>query len=306
MKKNRNNIVSLFLTISIFFTITLLPKELCGNIDLAFKLNKDNGYSYSEGTLKQDNLDINVSNIKNDNIALNKSIYAKTSEVKLYPGGQPLGIKLNTKGALVIALSDIQTNEGLVSPGAKAGIEIGDSILKINDEEIKNSEDVATFVNRCNGDEIKVTIKREDKVKNMKLKPVKSLDDDKYKIGLWVRDSTAGVGTLTFYDGKSKKFGALGHPITDVDTGCVMTISNGEIISSNIVSVRKGTRGNPGELRGIFVEENNTLGNIDNNTECGIFGKGNDSLMNGVYTEPLPVAKREEIKLGKAQILTTV
>lgn len=306
MKKNRNNILSLFISSIIFFTIIFSSGNLGKNIELAFKLNKDNSYSYNEGILKTENLDLSVSNINKDSIQLNKSLYAKASEVKLYPGGQPLGIKLNTKGALVIALSDIQTNNGLISPGAKAGIEIGDSILKINNEEINSSEDVATFVNRCNGEEILITIKREKSTMDVKLKPVKCLDDDKYKIGLWVRDSTAGVGTLTFYDEKSKRFGALGHPITDVDTGNIMSISNGEIISSNIVSVRKGERGNPGELRGIFTDENNSLGNIEYNTECGIFGKGNNSLLNGVYNNPLPIASRDEIKLGKAQILTTI
>lgn len=306
MKKNRNNILSLFISSIIFFTIIFSSGNLGENIELAFKLNKDNSYSYNEGILKTKNLDISVSNINKDSIKSNKNLYAKASEIKLYPGGQPLGIKLNTKGALVIALSDIQTNNGLISPGAKAGIEIGDSILKINNEEINSSEDVATFVNRCNGEEILITIKREKNIMDVKLKPVKCLDDDKYKIGLWVRDSTAGVGTLTFYDEKSKRFGALGHPITDVDTGNIMSISNGEIISSNIVSVRKGERGNPGELRGIFTDETSSLGNIEYNTECGIFGKGNDSLLNGVYNNPLPIASRDEIKIGKAQILTTI
>ncbi len=248
----------------------------------------------------------NTNDFSNSDILLTQSTYAKTSEIKLYPGGQPIGIKLNTKGALIIALSDIETKDGIVSPATKAGIQIGDSIVKINGVDIKSSEDVSTYVNRCNGDEITITVYRKDKTLDIAVKPVLSANDDKYKIGLWVRDSTAGVGTLTFYDNNTGKFGALGHPITDVDTGNIMNISNGEVVSSNIVSVRKGTKGNPGELRGIFVDEEKCLGNIYNNTECGVFGEGNIGLVNNSYSTPLPVASRDEIRIGKAQILTTV
>lgn len=242
----------------------------------------------------------------NNEISLTQSTYAKTSEIRVYPGGQPVGIKLNTKGALIIALSDIETKDGIVSPASKAGIQIGDSIIKINGVNINSSEDVSTYVNRCNGDEITITVYRKDNTLDVTVKPVLSANDGKYKIGLWVRDSTAGVGTLTFYDNKTGKFGALGHPITDVDTGNIMSISNGEVVSSNIVSIRKGAKGNPGELRGIFVDEEKSLGNIYNNTECGIFGEGNINLINNNYSNPLPIAFRDEIKVGKAQILTTV
>ncbi|ARC85221.1 stage IV sporulation protein B [Clostridium argentinense CDC 2741] len=247
-----------------------------------------------------------INDSSNNDILLTQSTYAKTSEIKLCPGGQPVGIKLNTKGALIIALSDIETKDGIVSPATKAGIQIGDSIIKINGVDIKSSEDVSTYVNRCNGDEITITVWRKDETLDIAVKPVLSANDGKYKIGLWVRDSTAGVGTLTFYDNNTGKFGALGHPITDVDTGNIMNISNGEVVSSNIVSVRKGTKGNPGELRGIFVDEEKCLGNIYNNTECGVFGEGNIGLINKSYSDPLPVASRDEIKIGKAQILTTV
>ncbi|MGG7164029.1 SpoIVB peptidase [Clostridium ihumii] len=306
MNKHRNTILSFITAIMLFVSINIY-NNVYDKIELAFKLNKDNVCALDESNnAKEHDIDLKVSNINNESIPTKKDLYATTSEIKLYPGGQPLGIKLNTKGALVIAISDIETEKGIISPGAKAGIQIGDSILKINNEQVQSSEDVATYINRCDGEEVKITVQRKDEVLQLELKPVKSLNDDKYKIGLWVRDSTAGVGTLTFYDAKSKKFGALGHPITDVDTGNIMSIANGEILSSNIVSVRKGTKGNPGELRGIFIEEETSLGKIENNTECGIFGQGKDTLKNQVYSEPLPVAKREEIKVGPAKILTTV
>lgn len=233
--------------------------------------------------------------------------YAKASDIMLYPGGQPVGIKLSTKGALVIALSDIETAERKIqSPAAVSGIQIGDSVTEINGTAIKSSEDISTLVNRSNGKEINITINRKGETVNVKVTPVLSKNDEKFKIGLWVRDSTAGVGTLTFYDPKTKGFAALGHPITDVDTGNIMSVENGEVIASNIVSVRKGAKGNPGELRGIFINEQQSLGIINNNTECGIFGKGNDSLINEKFNKPMKVALKSEVKVGKAQILTTV
>ncbi len=245
--------------------------------------------------------------LTSDSFALRNNAYAKASDIMVYPGGQPVGIKLSTKGALVIALSDIETSERKIqSPSAVAGVQIGDSIIKINSYEIKSSEDIATEVNRSKGDEINITVKRRDETFEYKIKPVLSKNDEKYKIGLWVRDSTAGVGTLTFYDPKSKGFAALGHPITDVDTGNIMSVENGEVVSSNIVSVRKGLKGNPGELRGIFINEDHSLGKITNNTECGIFGKGNDGLINEKYNKPMKVGLKNEVKVGKAQILTTI
>lgn len=233
--------------------------------------------------------------------------YAKTSDIMVYPGGQPVGIKLNTKGALVIALSDIEINEKKVqSPAAVCGIQIGDSIIKINGTSIKNSEDISTLINRCDGKDVTITVNRRGEAIDFKVSPVLSKSDEKYKIGLWVRDSTAGVGTLTFYDPKTKGFAALGHPITDIDTGNIMSVENGEVVSSNIVSVRKGAKGNPGELRGIFINEQNSLGVITNNTECGIFGKGNDGLINEKNNKLMRVGLKNEVKLGKAQILTTI
>ena len=183
----------------------------------------------------------------------------------VYPGGQPIGVKLNIKGVLVVALSDIDgTNGKIASPAASAGVQIGDSIIKINNVEINHAEDVTRFVNRENNSEITLKIQRKNNLNiiEIKVKPVIDSKDGKRKIGLWVRDSTAGVGTLTLYDDKTKKFAALGHPITDADTGTILSVSNGVIVSSNIVSIKKGTRGNPGELRGLFIDENKIKGQI--------------------------------------------
>lgn len=239
-----------------------------------------------------------------------KSTFVKSNpEIMVYPGGQPIGVKLNTKGVLVVALSDIEgTNGKIPSPAANAGVQIGDSIIRINDVEINHAEDVTRFVNREKNSEITLKIQRKNDTNffEVKVKPVLDSSDGNQKIGLWVRDSTAGVGTLTLYDDKTKKFAALGHPITDADTGTILNVNNGVIVSSNIVSIKKGTRGNPGELRGLFVDENKIKGQIIKNTECGIFGNGTKSLINSKFNKPMKIGLRDEIKEGKAQILTTV
>lgn len=234
------------------------------------------------------------------------SIKSVSNDIVLYPGGQPIGVKLNTKGVLVVALSDIKTDGGkATSPAATAGIQIGDNIIKINGLTMKNSEQTQNQINNCEGKDLKLLIERKGQQIETVIKPVKSLEDNKYKVGLWIRDSTAGVGTLTFYDEKSGTFAALGHPITDIDTGTILNINSGEIVSSSIIAVKKGLRGNPGELKGIFVNEEDTLGKIYKNTECGIFGKSNLKLTNK-SSKPIKVALRSEIKEGPARILTTI
>lgn len=228
------------------------------------------------------------------------------SNMIVYPGGQPIGVKLNTKGVLVVALSDVTTRKGkIASPAAVSGIEIGDSILKINGKGIKTSEQTREEINRSEGKDIKILICHKGKDMEKIIKPVRSSEDDNYKIGLWIRDSTAGIGTLTFYDKERGVFGALGHPITDIDTGTMLSVNSGEIISSSIVSVKKGAKGNPGELKGIFVNEDSALGNIYKNTQCGIFGKTNGKFVDNEL-KPMKIGLRNEIKEGPAKILTTV
>lgn len=321
--KNRIKVLCFFLT-----PIILIIAGIC------LRINKipDTIFIRENEALKQDYIvsvvqeqkDMNVTNLHSSN--LNESLERKAKvklfglipvksvtidkvpeEITVYPGGQPIGIKLSMKGVLVVALSDITTDKGKVtSPSANAGIQIGDSILKINKTEIDSSEDVLREVNRSQGKKIILTIDRKGQNIKKEVTPIKSNLDDGYKIGLWIRDSTAGVGTLTFYDSKTNKFAALGHPITDMDTGTILSISKGQIVTSSIMSIKKGLRGNPGELKGIFVNEDMILGSIYKNCPCGIYGKSTTPLYNSIANKPVKIALRDEIKEGPAKILTTV
>ena len=224
----------------------------------------------------------------------------------VYLGGYPIGIKLKTKGFIVISLSEIENYEKEpYSPASEGGIKVGDNIISINEIELKNSNDITEIINKTKGNTIKIKLLRDNIELVKEVKPVKCVDDN-YKLGLWNRDSTAGVGTLTFYDKKNNIFGALGHGIIDSDTNVIMPIEKGDILSAEIKSIKRGEKGNPGELRGIFVNETHVRGEITKNSLNGVFGISNESLENIKFNEPIKVAKISEIKEGNAQILTTV
>lgn len=229
----------------------------------------------------------------------------KRKNIEVYPGGISIGVKINNKGALVVGYSDISTYDGLSeSPGKIAGIELGDIIEEVNGENIETCSDLISKVKTCRNDELTVKILRGNSEITKKVPLIK--EDNEYKIGLWVRDSTAGIGTLTFYDKDSKTFGALGHPITDGDTNVSFNIKSGTLLRSSILSIKKGERGNPGEIKGLFINENESIGTIEKNTSSGIYGDGLTELINPNFNKAMTVAYRDEIKEGHAQIITTV
>lgn len=245
-----------------------------------------------------------VFSLNNNNI---KSVaYAKNDKKIVYVGGVPVGVKLKTVGVIVVALSDIECKDGRTySPANEDGIRIGDIILSINGEEINSSNDVAKVINDCKDGYLDISLERSEKLITKRVKAIES-KEGKYKIGLWVRDSTSGVGTLTFYDKETNKFAALGHAIADIDTNQIIKIKDGSIVESSIVSVKKGEKGEPGELRGIFLEEEDTLGSIKLNSNFGIYGTSNNNLIKKYSLKPYEVAKIGEIQEGPAQIITTL
>lgn len=238
----------------------------------------------------------------------NKETLNTSTDIKLVPGGQPIGVKLNTDGILVVGFSDIDTPSGKkMSPAAASGIQIGDSIVDVEGKEIKTTSDLSEAINK-NGNknkEIALKIKRKDSYETIKIRPIYNNANKECKIGLWVRDSAAGVGTLTFYDPSSGKFGALGHPINDMDTGSIIKIKDGNIFNAKIISIEQGRRGKPGELRGIFSEDDD-IGKISKNTSQGIYGSMTGRFEKSGKNNELPIAKQNEIKEGPAKILACI
>ncbi|MGM9934758.1 SpoIVB peptidase [uncultured Clostridium sp.] len=230
----------------------------------------------------------------------------KIKDLEVYPGGMPIGVRVNSEGVLIVGYSDIEiNNEKEESPGKVSGLEIGDIILKVNGIEMHSSKDLLKAIKQSDKDSAKVDILRHGE--NLtKIVHLKKENNKEYKIGLWIRDSTAGVGTMTFYDSESKKFGALGHPITDSDTNEPFLIKNGDVIESSIISIRKGEKGSPGELKGIFMNENTPTGKINKNTQSGIFGELNIENFSNSKIKPLKIGFRDEVVPGKAKIITTI
>ena len=218
---------------------------------------------------------------------------------KLVPCGNVFGVKFFTKGVMVIKLSDIETKDGAVSPAKEAGIEVGDIICSLDGTEVNTAEEMADIIEKQKGKEIALEYVRDDKKHITVLNPVLSLTDKKYKTGIWVRDSTAGIGTMTYYNPENGEFAGLGHGICDVDTGMLMPLLRGSMVDVKITDIIKGRSGCPGELKGDF--DTVKKGEITQNTEHGVYGVI-DSL-NAPSAEPLTIGLKDEVTLGKAEIM---
>ena len=215
--------------------------------------------------------------------------------------GTPFGMKLYTDGVLVIDLTDVETESGNVSPAKKAGIKKGDYIVSIDGENVYTNEDVSAAVEASAGNKMNFKIKRNGVIKNIEFCAEISEETGSYKIGLWVRDSSAGIGTLTFYSPATGIVCGLGHGICDEDTDELLELNSGEIVTAEIIGIEKGKSGSPGQLKGKFTYK--TLGAIDLNEENGVYSflEGDINLSN--LTE---VALKQEVEDGEAQILCTV
>ena len=232
------------------------------------------------------------------NIPIKKMDVNVIPKAKVVPIGKAIGMKLYTEGVLVVGMSEINGKK----PYENSGIQEGDAIIEINNEQIENTNDLIETVNKSNGKTVKVKYKRNDQTITTSIEPAKTSENE-YKLGLWVRDAAAGVGTMTFYEPSSGMFAALGHGIADIDTSELINIESGELTTTNILSIVKGQKGNPGEIRGT-IENSQSLGSIYKNTGFGVYGKVQNKNKLDINTmEEMDVALRDEIKTGKAQIL---
>ncbi|NLF28437.1 MAG: SpoIVB peptidase [Clostridiales bacterium] len=223
------------------------------------------------------------------------------AEKTLIPGGQSVGVAMLTEGVVVVGSSDIGNTP---SPARIAGIKAGDRIVRVNDTDVTSAAQLQSLIGE--GGEALIEVVRGEEVLVFDVEPVRDSRDGAYRLGAWVRDSTAGIGTLTFFDPVTEKFGALGHAITDVDTGIVLPVGYGGIYESSVVDVNKGKSGQPGELLGQFFDVETQLGEVKKNTDFGIFGTINDPLVNPLYPNGLLVGTRADVHVGAAQLLTTL
>lgn len=215
----------------------------------------------------------------------------------LIPGGENIGIQIETEGVIVVGMYDVNGK----NPAIDAGLKAGDIITKVDNQEIASIDDMIAKISASKDTQVAITYKRDNQIKSTVLEVYKD-ENEVYKTGLYVKDTITGIGTLSFIDPETKIFGALGHEITEKNTGVLLEIKNGKIFETNVTSIDRSSSGTPGAKNAEFYLDSDK-GTIIENTESGIFG---------TYTEEIPdkkkykVAQIEDIKTGEAKILTVI
>ena len=225
-----------------------------------------------------------------------------SDEVRLIPGGKSVGIAIETDGLVVVGASDLGNS---ASPARQAGLKPGDIITRVNGQDVHTAEELAQHLRA--DEAANITVQRGEETLEMQLVPACDPRDGSARIGAWVRSSTAGVGTLTYVDPKTGEFAALGHAISDIDTGVTLPVAEGGIYESRIVQINRGEKGMPGEIVGDFIGAAEEIGEITDNNDFGIYGTsyGGD-VQDLPFEEGLPIATRSQLHKGEAQLLTTL
>ena len=224
-------------------------------------------------------------------------------EKRLIPGGMALGIAMRTEGVLIVGVSEAA--EG-VAPAKSAGLQAGDVIVGVDGSTVTTAESLTALLEKSAGKPVHIAYRRAGEARTALLTPFRDEATGAVRLGAWVRDSTAGVGTLSFYDPDTGRYAALGHAITDGDTGSVLSVSEGQVLRADIVAVQKGQRGAPGELKGSFLREGKVLGSIRRNSILGIYGSLDSPASNPLYPDGLPIGLRSGVHTGPATILSSV
>lgn len=331
-----------FLAVSIIIFITLimstpllisyfyLPKEIkliageehLFNFDIPIKAN----------ILKGDGLvikDVDSQIIDTKNVSLNKPIYVsmedegsadvtlsflgviplKTVSVQavpyqeVIPCGKVVGIKVDTDGVLVLGIGEFEGDNEMVSP-CKGLLEAGDIITACNGQILESKEDLRECIEASDEQVLSLTVLRESQEKEINIQPYYSKTDNEYKIGLWIRDSTQGIGTITYVNPETGYFGALGHGITDTDTHQLMPVRQGDVQEAVVTNIKKGEKGAPGEISGVIdYSTSSYLGRVEENTSIGIYGMLNEKTIEGFSYDAIPIAFQDEVHEGTATLL---
>ncbi len=223
----------------------------------------------------------------------------------LTPSGIPIGIYVKTSGVLVVGIGEFENSEGKKVSPAKYALQKGDYILQVNNEMVENKKHFIGMVEASEGESMVLSIKRNGEVTDIMVTP-EANQNQEWKMGIWIRDNAQGIGTMT-YEAADSSFGALGHGINDVDTSLLMNLEEGTLYRTEIVGITRGSNGSPGELTGyIEYDSDNVIGEITENTEEGIFGICDEEVGAASVFEPIPIALKQEIEMGPAQIICSV
>ena len=266
-------------------------------------------FQKAEPVITASSNDKNSNIIKEEKITLNlfnllevKDVTVTTIEkTKVIPLGNIIGLKLYSNGVLVIGVAEIEGQK----PYENSGIEEGDLITYVNSTQVTTTEELVECVNNSKGEIVYITYIRDGQEYETYIEPIET-EDNEYKLGLWVRDGAAGIGTATYYEPSTGKFAALGHGIADSDTEKLISIESGEVVKTNIIDIEKGETGKPGQIKGT-VTNSQAIGEVYSNTEFGIYGKlTNKNRLNIIEENSLEVATRDEIKEGEAKVILTL
>lgn len=270
---------------------TVLGERISQNIEDYFELDKKNENRYNISLL---------------GVTLKTITTNIIPQTKVIPLGNLIGLKLNTKGVLVVGMSEIKGEDNKIyKPYENTGINQGDSIIEINDVQVNTTEELISCVSKCKGEKIEITYIKNGNKLETKITPVKT-SNNTYQIGLWVRDAEAGIGTATFLDTQTKKIVALGHGIQDIDTEKLVDINSGELVTADIINIEKGKKESPGRIEGT-IEESEKIGEIYSNTNFGIYGiLQSNNILEIDDSKEIELASRKEIKQGKASIICTL
>ncbi len=228
----------------------------------------------------------------------------KTEEKMLIPGGQAIGITLESDGILVLGTGSVTGKDRHIYYPAENILKEGDVILEADGARLEDKEALAAAV-KGSGESLELKVMRNDSILDVSLNPISCIEDGSNKIGVWVRDSTQGIGTLTYIDPSDGSFGALGHGVYDADTLELMTVKSGSVVKSEITGVKKSEKGIPGEMTGV-LDKSVLFGSISVNTEEGIYGTLSDEAVSALYSEPMEIAPADEVKTGEATILCSL
>ena len=304
----KKSLIIILLLISLIYTvnITSMPKNviLLENEELDLKLISGITLKESKKEVLQTSNDSNKIETKTISVSLFNLFNVKEVNVstvkntKVVPLGNIIGIKLYSNGVLVIGMTEVEGKK----PYENTGIKEGDLITTVDNVTVTTTEELIKCVNNSQGKQVKIKYIREGTEYVTDIEPVKT-KEDKYKIGLWVRDGACGIGTATYYDPGTGKIATLGHGIVDRDTDKLITIESGKLLTSTITKIKKGEKGNPGEIKGI-INDNQTIGSINLNTDFGIYGNLKEINTLGIdKNNSLDIALKNEIKTGEATIL---
>ena len=234
-------------------------------------------------------------------IPIKNVVVKKYSKMYVVPCGVPFGVKFLTDGVMIVDTQEVCSLKGKKNPSKEAGLKKGDIIEFVNGKKVNSNDDLKKVVYNSKGETISLKYNRNFRQCETKLTPIFSSKENKWLTGLWVRDSSAGIGTVTFCT-EEGIFGGLGHAVCDIDTGEKMPLGSGEIVEATINDVKQGTSGNPGELCGVFSKKT-PIGNVKINSECGLYGKFYKPIN---PNKPVMIGFKQEAKIGRAYIYSTI